>query len=354
MFWRTKIGEIDLTSRALVMGILNVTADSFFDGGKFLGVEDAVAHAASMAADGAEIIDIGGESTRPGAEPVSAEVEMERVLPVIQRMKDEVGRMNSEDAKLHPSSFTPHPCPFISIDTSKAVVARAAIERGASIINDVTGLRGDPAMIDVARETGAGVIIMHMQGTPRDMQRKPIYDDVVAEVREFFRQSFRRAVTSGIHPMSIAFDPGIGFGKSVTHNLLLLKNLAALRVGERPLVLGVSRKSFISKVLAGAAAQSERGGAKPIRLASLAQDKLDGVEEPHGIKNGLNPASTDFSRGSSTPLRSPRNDNALDERFWPTVALTSFGREHGANVLRVHDVKPNCEALRMTEAILGA
>jgi dihydropteroate synthase len=297
MIWRAGKHDIDLASHAIVMGIANVTVDSFSDGGKFLAPDAAFAHALEMAAQGATIIDIGGESTRPGAEPVSAEMEMERVLPVIERMKDEGRGMKGDGAEFHPSSFIPHPFPLISIDTSKAAVARAAVGRGASIINDVTGLRGDPEMMSVVRETGAGVVIMHMQGSPRDMQRAPHYSDVVAEVREFFRHAFVRAVECGIDPMNIAFDPGIGFGKSVAHNLLLLKNIESLRVENRPLVVGASRKSFIAKII-----DSEK----------------------------------------------------MEDRFAPTVALTCLARERGANVLRVHDVLANVHALRMTERILEA
>ena len=202
---------------------------------------------------------------------------MERVLPVIEAL---AGKSRC----------------VISIETSKAEVARAAVERGASIINDVTGLRGDAKMAETARETGAGLIIMHMQGTPRDMQANPRYENVVAEVGDFFRQSFTHAVACGIDPMNIAFDPGIGFGKSVAHNLLLLKNIESLRVENRPLVVGVSRKSFLGKITGA---------------------------------------------------------DAMEERFWPTVALTSYAREKGAGVVRVHDVRPNVEALRMTGAISG-
>jgi dihydropteroate synthase len=284
MIWRAGKHDIDLTSHAIVMGIANVTVDSFSDGGKFLAPDAAVAHALEMAAQGAAIIDIGGESTRPGAEPVSAEVEMDRVLPVIEKIA-ECGMRNAECK------------PLLSIDTSKAAVARAAVARGASIINDVTGLRGDPEMMSVVRETGAGVVIMHMQGSPRDMQRAPHYSDVVAEVREFFRHAFVRAVECGIDPMNIAFDPGIGFGKSVAHNLLLLKNIESLRVENRPLVVGASRKSFIAKIT--------------------------GSEK-------------------------------MEDRFAPTVALTCLARERGANVLRVHDVLANVHALQMTERILEA
>jgi dihydropteroate synthase len=259
------------------MGVLNVTTDSFSDGGMFIDPGRALLHAREMAQAGADIIDVGGESTRPGAEPVSAEEEMRRVLPIVTRLAAD-GRF------------------VVSIDTMKPAVARAAVGRGAEIVNDVTGLR-DPAMREVIRETGAGAIVMHMQGTPRDMQVAPHYDDVCREVREFFRQVFDVCLRCGVDTMRLAFDPGIGFGKSVAHNLSLLRNLGSTRVEERPLVCGVSRKSFIGKVLGGA---------------------------------------------------------AMEDRAWPTVALTSYARVQGANVVRVHDVRPNLEALRMTEAILNA
>jgi len=260
------------------MGVLNVTVDSFSDGGKYVSVKNAVAHGLQMVAEGADIIDVGGESTRPGSEPVEEAEELRRVLPVIKELAGQIK------------------CP-ISIDTCKARVARAAIEWGACIINDVTGLCGDPDMAGVAAETGAGLVIMHMKGRPRDMQVNPRYDDVVAEVGEFFRHGFTHAVSCGIDPMNIAFDPGIGFGKTAAHNLLLLKNIESLTVENRPLLVGVSRKSFLGKI--------------------LGSDDMAG-------------------------------------RAWPTVALTSYARERGARIFRVHDVRPNAEALRMTEAILEA
>jgi len=275
MIWQTKSHTFDLSHRALIMGVLNVTADSFSDGGQFLQVERALQHAAQLADEGADIIDIGGESTRPGAQPVPEEEEMRRVVPIIERLAKE-------------ERFV------ISIDTMKPAVARAAMEAGAEIINDVTGLR-DPAMREVAQATGAGAIAMHMQGTPRDMQRAPQYTDVVGEIREFFRQTFSACLASGIDPMRLAFDPGIGFGKTVEHNLTLLRNLDSMRVEGRPLVLGVSRKSFLGKVL---------------------------------------------------------ESDALADRSWPTVALTSYGRSHGAEIFRIHEARLNTEALRMTEAIL--
>ena len=264
------------------MGVLNLTPDSFSDGGRFFDRDAAVDHALRMEAEGAEIIDIGGESTRPGAAPVPEEEELARVVPVIERLAREL-----------------KPETVISVDTSKAAVARAAVEAGAGIINDVTALRGDPAMPRVAAESGAGVILMHMQGTPRTMQAAPHYDDVVAEVRDFFRQSARLALGSGIDPLRIALDPGPGFGKTVEHNVMLLRHIAELAPPElsgRPFVWAVSRKAFLGKLI---------------------------------------------------------GDMALEHRFWPTVALTSLGRELGAAVFRVHDVKPNVEALRMTEAIIN-
>ena len=285
MIWQTKSRTFDLSHRGLIMGVLNVTTDSFSDGGQFSDVESAVAHARQLVTEGAEIIDIGGESTRPGAEPVSEEEELRRVLPVIERLAAE---QNSE-FRIQNSKF------LISIDTMKPAVARAAVAAGAEIINDVTGLR-EPAMREVVRATGAAAIAMHMQGTPRDMQAAPQYNDVVGEIREFFRQTFEACLRFGIDPLRLAFDPGIGFGKTTAHNLALIRNLDAIRVGDRPIVLGVSRKSFIGKVL-----------------------------------------------GTSDPA----------DRAWPTVALTSYGRSRGAHVFRVHEVRPNAEALRMTEAMLN-
>lgn len=258
------------------MGVLNVTPDSFSDGGQFVTPEAAVKHGIEMAQNGADIIDVGGESTRPGAQPVAPAEEMRRVLPVIEGIKNSVLTQ-------------------ISIDTSKAAVARAAIGVGATIINDVTGGRGDSEMFATAAETGAGLIIMHMQGTPLTMQVNPTYSDVVAEVAEFFREQFALAVRSGVDPLSIAFDPGIGFGKTVAHNMQLLANLPRLRVENRPLVVGVSRKAFLARIAPG---HTDRASA--------------------------------------------------------TVAMTSLLRERGAHVLRVHDVMPNIQALRTTEALLTA
>jgi dihydropteroate synthase len=214
VIWKIRDRELDLSRRALVMGIINATPDSFSDGGFFLNPGDALEHGLRLVAEGADILDIGGESTRPGAESVSAAEEIQRVLPVIQALRRE-------------SSV------LISIDTSKAAVAQAALNAGADIINDVTGLRGDPDMLALAATSRAGVVIMHMQGEPRTMQLAPVYEDVVREVGDF-RQSLERAVACGIVPMRIAFDPGIGFGKTPEHNRCLLERLSVfMEVGVR-------------------------------------------------------------------------------------------------------------------------
>jgi dihydropteroate synthase len=276
---RWKIGGrvIDLAGRGMIMGVLNVTPDSFSDGGQFLDANAAVAHGTAMAQAGADIIDVGGESTRPGAEPVSADEELQRIVPVIERLRAETQVL-------------------ISIDTMKAAVASEALHAGAAIVNDVSGGRADAGMLPLVARRGAAVIIMHMQGEPRTMQEAPKYDDVVGEVGDFFRQQSARALDCGIDPLAMAFDPGIGFGKTHEHNLQLLRNLPALRLNQRPLVLGVSRKSFLSK-LTGTASPGDRAAA--------------------------------------------------------TVALTALLRARGADVLRVHDVKENVEALRVTEAMRG-
>jgi len=258
------------------MGVLNVTPDSFSDGGNFFAGQKAIERGLAMAAEGADIVDVGGESTRPGAEPIAAEEELRRVIPVIEELR----------AKIEIP---------ISIDTSKSDVARAAIRAGASIVNDVTGGRGDEGMLPLVAETNSAFIIMHMQGAPRTMQNQPRYVDVVSEIADFFLQQYARAIGCNIDPMAIAFDPGIGFGKTLDHNLELLAHLKQLRVHERPLVIGVSRKSFLAKL----------------------------IDSPD------------------------RRD-----RLAPAVALTSLLWTRGADVFRVHDVKENVSALRVSEAIL--
>jgi len=273
-----KIGKrvFDVSRHGLIMGVLNVTPDSFSDGGEFLTADKATERGLQMAAEGAQIIDVGGESTHPGTEPVPLEEELRRVIPVIENLRRKLD--------------VP-----ISIDTSKAEVARAAIGAGASIVNDVTGGRGDDKMLPLVAETKSAFIIMHMQGTPRTMQIQPRYTDVVAEISEFFRQQYARAIGLNIDPMAIAFDPGVGFGKTIEHNLELLAQLERLRAHDRPLVIGVSRKSFLGKLIG-----------------------------------------------------SPE----ISDRLVPGLALSALLRARGADVLRVHDVKENVYALRVTEAIL--
>ncbi|MES2657215.1 MAG: dihydropteroate synthase [Verrucomicrobiota bacterium] len=278
MIWTTRRGAMDLTRRARVMGILNVTPDSFSDGGAHCGVETALGHARLMISEGAELIDIGGESTRPGAEAVPVEVEIARTAPVISALREEWGGV-------------------ISIDTSKAAVAKAAIDAGADVVNDVSGLLADSAMAAVCAAGGVGVVVMHMQGSPRTMQVAPAYGDVVAEVRAFFEERLRTLTAAGIAAEALCFDPGIGFGKNLEHNLALLRSLDGISTGGRPILLGISRKSFIGRVL-------------------------------------------------GTP--------DLEAREWPTVAMTAAAREKGVMLHRVHSVRPNAEALRMVEAILGA
>lgn len=277
--WKTRRRTLDLSERGAVMGVLNVTPDSFSDGGQFLDVERAVARGLEMVAQGAAVIDIGGESTRPGALPVEETEQIRRTRPVIAALRQRTDAL-------------------ISIDTTRAGVAAAALEAGADIVNDISGLRGDPAMAGLCARTGAGVVIMHMQGQPRTMQAAPAYEDVVAEVSAFFRERLAEAGAAGIEREALVFDPGIGFGKTVAHNSALIRHLDVLgAVVERPLLLGVSRKSFLGKVLAS---------------------------------------------------------DSMKDRAWGTVALTSLGREKGARLFRVHEVRPNAHALHLTEAILAA
>jgi dihydropteroate synthase len=276
MIWRTNRRAFDLTQRGVIMGVINVTPDSFSDGGAFGDAETAVAHGLRLVDEGAEILDIGGESTRPGSQAVPLDEELRRVIPVIEKLAERTSTA-------------------LSIDTSKAEVARAAMQAGAEIINDVTALRGDEATTAVASETGAGVILMHMRGTPRTMQKDPHYADVVQEVADFLRERLAAARAAGIDAERLAVDPGIGFGKTVEYNLQLIAALGEFTRLGCPVVLGVSRKSF----LAAAAGCAE-----------------------------------------------------IADRDAPTVALTSLGRELGARIFRVHTVRANAEALRMTEAIL--
>jgi dihydropteroate synthase len=265
------------------MGVVNVTPDSFSDGGQFAEPDAAIAHGLELAARGADILDVGGESTRPGAAPVPAEEELARVLPVVQGLR----------------AATQVP---LSIDTTKAVVARAALDAGAVIVNDVSAGRTDPDILGVAARAGAGYVAMHMLGEPRTMQLDPRYDDVVAEVGDFLVERIEAGHAAGIRPGAVAADPGIGFGKTVEHNLQLLAGLPMLaaRVAV-PLVIGTSRKTFIGRVLARA------------------------TEAPEELPVG--------------------------EREEGTLATVVWAVEHGASIVRVHEVRPAAEAIRLLDAM---
>jgi dihydropteroate synthase len=269
------------TTRPLIMGVLNVTPDSFSDGGKFLDMDAAVKHGRKMTGAGADIIDIGGESTRPGAAAVSVYEELRRVLPVVERLQDLV----------------------VSVDTTKSAVAEKSLAAGARIVNDISALRFDPRMVDVVRDAGAGVVLMHMQGTPQTMQQSPRYDDVVAEVRSFLAERIVFAESRGLKKTQIAVDPGIGFGKTVEHNLQLLARLSEFGSLGCPVVVGTSRKSFIGKVLAA-----------------------QGVERA----------------------------GEADGRLWGTAATVAWAVAQGARVVRVHDVAEMSDVVRMVEAIQQA
>ena len=229
--WRCRDHVFALGSRTLVMGVLNVTPDSFSDGGLYADATGAVAHGARMADDGADIVDVGGESTRPGATPVAAEEELQRVLPVIEGLR------------------TSRPDLVLSIDTRNSHVAKEAVAAGASIVNDISGGH-DPTMLTVVQEAGAGLVLMHMQGDPRTMQVEPHYDDVVADVHEFLRERVESAVFAGIAAEYLCVDPGIGFGKELEHNLALLRAVERFRDLDVGVMVGASRKRFIG-VLTG-------------------------------------------------------------------------------------------------------
>jgi dihydropteroate synthase len=275
--WRVGDVEIDCGARTLIMGVLNVTPDSFSDGGVYLGERTAVDRGVSMVDEGADVVDIGGESTRPGSDPVSAKEELERVVPVIENL---VARV---------------PVP-VSIDTRKAVVARAALGVGATIVNDVSA-GADPEMFDVVRDAGAAMVLMHMKGDPKTMQDAPRYDDVVGEVRAFLRERIEAAGLAGIDAARLAVDPGIGFGKDLHHNLALLGHLDDLVDLRRPLVVGPSRKRFIGSLL----------GEAPV------DDRLEG-----------------------------------------TAAAVAWLASHGAHIVRVHDVFEMSRVVRVVDAIVRA
>ena len=257
-----------------VMGIVNVTPDSFSDGGRYLDSTAAIAHGRELIGDGADILDIGGESTRPGAAEVSAADEKARVLPVIEALAADGAR--------------------ISVDTSKAEVAAAALAAGAAIVNDVTAL-GDPEMAAVCAAAGCGLVLMHMKGTPRTMQDDPVYDDVVAEVRDFLARRLAVATSAGVEVERVWLDPGIGFGKTVEHNLELIARIDRLAELGRPVVIGASRKNFI------------------------------------GVVTG----------------------REVDQRIGGSIATNVLALANGAAVLRVHDVAETVAAIRVAEPILG-
>jgi dihydropteroate synthase len=274
-----------------LMGVVNVTPDSFSDGGRYLDADAAIAHGQALLAEGADILDVGGESTRPGAEPVSEAEELRRVAPVIEGLAAASASMPAR--------------PQLSIDTSKAAVARAAIAAGASLVNDVSAFRADPEMAALVAQGGVDCCLMHMRGEPRTMQRAggPRYEDVVDEVRAFLEDRLSFAVAEGVAEERIMLDPGIGFGKTETHNLELLRRLEELRTLGRPIVIGTSRKSFLGRILA----------------------RAHGSEEPLGVA----------------------------DRLAATLATNVLAYERGASVFRVHDVAPVREALAVAAATLG-
>jgi dihydropteroate synthase len=262
--------------RPSVMGVVNVTPDSFSDGGVNFRAEDAIAAARRMVAEGAAIVDVGGESTRPGAEPVPLDEEFRRVLPVLEAIAGEQ--------------------PF-SIDTAKAEVARRAVGLGAELVNDVTALRGDPALAGVVAESGVYLCLMHMLGEPRTMQRDPRYEDVVSEVKAFLEERLRFAMAEGIAEENVCLDPGIGFGKTVEHNFELIRRLDELAALGRPLLVGFSRKSSLGKILG--------------------------------------------------------DPNAKTGPLSASIAAAVAAYERGATILRVHDVREHVEALTAARAVVG-
>jgi len=269
--------KLEFGKRTLIMGILNVTPDSFYDGGKYSIWDRAVQRAEKMLEDGADIIDIGGESTRPGAEPVSLEEELDRVIPVIEAIRD-------------------FPIP-ISIDTYKAKVAAEALKHGASIVNDISGLRFDPEMAKVVAKYNVPVIIMHIKGTPRDMQKNPHYENVVEEIKNYFIKQVDYAISFGIKRENIILDPGIGFGKKLEHNIEILRNINEFKKLGFPLLIGHSRKSMIGMIL----------------------DRIP-----------------------------------PEERLSGTLAISSYCIMNKVYIVRVHDVKEHVQLRKILEAVVGA
>jgi dihydropteroate synthase len=274
--WRCRDHVFPLGERTLVMGIVNVTPDSFSDGGLHAGPDDAIAHGLRLADEGADILDIGGESTRPGSDPVAVDEERSRVVPVVAGLREAA-----------PAGVA------LSVDTRRPQVAQAAIDAGASIVNDVTAA-ADPAMFEVARATGAGLVLMHMLGEPKTMQDDPTYDDVVAEVLDFLARRLGAAVAAGVERDRLCVDPGIGFGKNLVHNLALLHDIGAFERLRVPLLVGASRKRFIGQ--------------------------LTGVNDPA-------------------------------ERVEGTAGAVAWCAAHGVDVVRVHDVLQMARVVRVVDAI---
>ena len=267
--WTLRTRDLTRQRLPLLMGILNVTPDSFSDGGQFNALDQAVARALQMEADGADIIDIGGESTRPGSEGVTLDEELRRTIPVIRELAQKL-RIP------------------ISIDTTKSEVAREALDAGAEIVNDISGLTFDHAMMDVCREADAGICLMHIQGTPQTMQQNPQYTDVVSEVSEFLQQQVDRCLMAGILAERMCVDPGIGFGKTADHNLQLLKAIPRLQAElQRPVLIGHSRKRFLSKILGRSVEERESGTVGvSIALAQLGVDILR-IHDVRSVRDAL-------------------------------------------------------------------
>ena len=272
---KTRVGSLTFGPDPVLMGVLNVTPDSFSDGGEFFGAKPAVAHAEKMFDEGAQVIDVGGESTRPGSDPVNPEEELSRVLPVIRGI------------------LSVRPAAIVSIDTYRSSTAEAALDTGARVVNDVTAL-GDPKMVGLVAERGCPIVLMHMLGEPKSMQQDPRYEDVVREVRDFLAKKAERAIRAGVEPENVILDPGIGFGKTLEHNLKLLNRLDSLVELGFPVLVGVSRKSFLGKITG--------------------------------------------------------SDDTKD-RLFGTVAANVLAYERGASLFRVHDVRANGEALAVAAAI---
>ena len=275
--WRVGTTQLKAVEHPLLMGIVNVTPDSFSDGGSFIHVDSAVEHALRLVQEGADILDIGGESTRPGAEPVPADQELSRVIPVIERLR---GRI---------------PIP-VSIDTYKAAVAEAAIAAGAAIVNDISGLTFDPDMTDVCAASDCGVVCMHIQGTPQSMQQNPTYDNVVREVRDHLERRLVDLEQRGIHRQRVAIDPGIGFGKTAEHNLELLSHIAELRSLGRPVLIGHSRKRFLEKLL-GRPIDERLSGTIGVSIAAASQSAdILRVHDVAAVRDALTAWSAIVSR----------------------------------------------------------